>query len=186
MYDKILVPLDGSKPSEAVLPYTKELVKGLGSQITLLSILPAGSQKGKAQYKHLHQFYRQEMAKYLQTKETTIDSVILNGDPGRNIADYAEKNGFKLILMGTRGRSALKRWVLGSVSDKVVSSVKIPVALVSASENGEDSSQKTNIFCKSLVVLDGLTESEVVIPYAVELATKFKMKVTLLTITPGR
>ena len=43
MYEKILVPLDGSKPSEAVLPYARELVKGLDSQITLISVLPAGS-----------------------------------------------------------------------------------------------------------------------------------------------
>ena len=122
------------------------------------------------------------MAESLQTKETTIESVILNGEPGRKIVDYAEKNGFKLILMGTRGRSALKRWVLGSVSDTVVSSVKIPVALVIASENAEDSTQNTHIFCKLLVVLDGLTESEVVIPYAGVLTSKFKMEVTLLQV----
>jgi len=182
MYQKILVPLDGSKPAEAVLPYTRELAKGLGSQITLISVLPTGSQKGKAQYKHLHQFYMQEMLKSLKIKELIINSVILSGEPAEIIADYAQKKGFNLILMGTRGRSALKRWVLGSVADKVISLVKIPVALVATSEDNEYFSQMRNVFRKSLIVLDGLAESEVVIPYAEELTSSFKMEVTLLQV----
>ena len=179
MYEKILIPLDGSELAETSLPYAKELARKLGSQITLISVLPSGSQKGRAQYKHLHQFYIQEMTKTMKQKPIKAESVILTGDPAEQIVDYADKKNIDLIIMGTRGRSQLTRWILGSVADKVVSATTCPVALIS-SENEEAAVRGRKILRKALVILDGTAESEVVIPHVEELASKLDMEVTLL------
>ncbi|MFC2033448.1 universal stress protein [Chloroflexota bacterium] len=182
MYENILVPLDGSNSDDAILPYARDLSKRIGSQITLISVLPPGSQQGKAQYKHLHQFYIQEILKSSEKDNHNINSVISSGDPAEKIVDYSVKKGINLILMGTHGRSSLKRWILGSIADKVISSSMVPVALLTTSEDKNESSLRRNLFRKSIVVLDGLQENEVVVPYAEELASELKMGVTLLQV----
>jgi len=179
MYEKILVPLDGSKLAEASLPYAEELARKIGSQITLISVLLYGSESDEDQYHHLHQFYIQEMTKTMKQKAIKVKSVIVIGDPAEQIVDYADKKNFDLIIMGTRGRSALKRWILGSVADKVVSSTSCPVALIS-SEDTETGVRGGKILSNALFVLDGSLEGEIVIPYIEEMASKLHMQVTLL------
>ena len=182
MYQKILVAVDGSKSSEAVLPYARELRNRLSSRLTLISVLPAGSQRGKAQYQHLHQFYIQELGKSSQIETPEVESVIVNGDSAIKISEYAQKKGFHLILMGTHGRSALKRWVLGSISDKLISSVNIPVALVADTEQGKNRSQPKKIFRNSLVFIENLTEGDLYIRYFEPITSSFNMDSTLLHI----
>ena len=179
MYDKILVPLDGSKLAEGSLPYAEILARKIGSEITLISVLLFGSKSDEDQYHHLHQFYIQEMAKTMKEKAIKVKSVIVTGDPAEQIVDYADRKNIDLIIMGTRGRSALKRWVLGSVADKVVSATSCPVALIS-SKDTEAGVQGRRILRKALVILDGTTEGELVIPRVEEIASKLDMEVTLL------
>lgn len=179
MYERILVPLDGSKLTEASLPYAEELARKIGSQMTLISVLLFGNESDEDQYHHLHQFYIQEMAKTMKQKAIKVKSVIVTGDPAEQIIDYADKKNIDLIIMGTRARSDLTRWVLGSVADKVVSATSCPVALIS-SEDIEAGVRGRKILRKALAILDGTAQGEVVIPYVEELASKLNMEVTLL------
>jgi len=179
MYERILVPLDGSKLAEASLLYTEKLARKLGSQTTLISVLLFGSESDEGQYHHLHQFYIQGMAKTMKQKAIKVKSVIVTGDPAEQIVDYADKKNIDLIIMGTRGRSALKRWVLGSVADKVVSAISCPVALITT-DDAETGVRGRKTLRKALVILDGTAEGEMIIPYVEELASKLDMKVTLL------
>ena len=179
MYERILVPLDGSKLAEASLPYAEKLARKLGSQTTLISVLQFGSESDEDQYHHLQQFYIQEMAKTMKQKAIKVKSVIVTGDPAEQIVDYADKKNIDLIIMGTRGRSQLTRWILGSVADKVVSATSCPVALIS-SKDTEAGVRERKILRKALVILDGTAQGEVIIPYIEELASKLNMEVTLL------
>ena len=92
MYERILIPLDGSELAEVALPYAEELAGWLGSQITILSVLLSGNQSVGDQYHHLHRFYIEKMAetikkaaeKYLEEpreKSISVDSRILVGHP---------------------------------------------------------------------------------------------------------
>jgi len=179
MYENILVPLDGSKLAEASFPYAEELARKTGSQITLISVLPLGSEADEDRYHHLHHFYIQEIAKAMKQKAIKVKSVIVTGDPAEQIVEYAAKKNIDLIIMGTRGRSALKRWGLGSVADKVVSAISCPVALIS-SKDTEAGVRGKKILRKALVILEGSAESEMVIPYVEELASRLDMEVMLL------
>ncbi|MFC1943144.1 universal stress protein [Chloroflexota bacterium] len=179
MYEKILVPLDGSKLAEIALPYAKELARKLGSKITLVSVLPVGSESDDNKYHHSHRFYMQEMVKIIKQQAINVESVILTGAPAEEIVNYADREDISLIIMGTRGQSGIKRWVLGSIADKVVSATTRPVALITTDDT-ETSVQGKDLLSKALVILDGIAEAEAVIPYVEDLGSKLDIEVVLL------
>ena len=127
MYERILVPLDGSELAQISLPYAEKLAKALGSQIILIYV----SESDEDRYHHMHQFYLQQMveaakrdAERFQDRQEVgtikVDSVITAGDPAEEIVEYASKQDIGLIVMSTHGRSGIKRWAMGSVADKVL------------------------------------------------------------------
>jgi nucleotide-binding universal stress UspA family protein len=189
MFEKILIPLDGSELAEVALPYAEEGAGKLGSEITLISVLisPGGEDEGS--YHHLHRFYlekmvdvvKQELEKKLgvsAAKKIKVKSIILVGDPAEEIVDYAEKEKVGLIIMSTHGLTGLKRWAVGSVAYKVVKAAPVPVALIRA-KGARSDIRRRDIFKKILVPLDGSKESETIIPYVEEIAAKLKTEVVL-------
>lgn len=188
MYEKILVPLDGSKLAEVALIYAEELAGRLGSEITLVSV----SDSAGAREYHKHQIYlgkiieatRRRAAKYREQskdKEIKTELEVLVGHPAEEILAYADTENIGLIVMATHGRSGITRWALGSVADKVVRATRTPVALIRA-KGARPDVRKKGIMNKTLVPLDGSKESEAVIPYVKELADKLKTEVTLLQV----
>jgi nucleotide-binding universal stress UspA family protein len=191
MFEKILVPLDGSELAEVALPYAEELAGRLGSKVTLLYV----SESTEDQYRHMHQFYIQKMVENtkqgaernlgkLVAKEIKVDSTVLVGHPAEEIVDYADKEKIGLIVLSTHGRTGIKRWAIGSVAYKVVKAASQPVAIIRAKGARPDMREK-DILDKVLVPLDGSKASEAVIPYIEELASKLKIEVTFLrALTP--
>ena len=188
MYERILVPLDGSQLAEVALPYAEELAGRLGSEVTLLSV----SESDETESYHEALTYIMRMAEptkqgaernlgKLVAKEVKVDSRALVGYPAEEVVDYAEKADIGLIVMSTHGQSGIRRWALGSVADKVVRATKRPVALIKAKGARPDVREK-GILNKALVPLDGSKESEAVIPYIEELASKLKAEVVLLRV----
>ena len=189
MYEKILVPLDGSQLAEIALPYAEEMAGRLGSEIVLLSV--AGS-AGAREYHH-HQIYverksgetRHNAEKCLEgqkERKINVTSVTLVGHPAEEIVNYADREDIGLIIMATHGLSGIRRWALGGVVDKVVRAARQPVALVRAKDPGDV--RDTGILDKLLALLDGSKESEAVLPYIEELALLLKAEVTLLHVVP--
>ena len=188
MYEKILVPLDGSELAEVALPYAEELAGRLGSEGTLLYV----SESAEGQYHRIPQFYMQEMAKatkrgaerYLEKPEgkaIKVESAVLFGHPTDEIVAYADKEDIGLIVMATHGRSGIKRLALGSVAEKIVRTAKQPVALIRA-KGARPEVREKGMLNKALVPLDGSKESEAAIPYIEELASKLKGEVVLLQV----
>ena len=186
MYEKILVTLDGSKLAEVALPYAEELAGRLGSEVTLIYV----SESAEDPNHYMHQFYIRQMVeatqraaeRYLKKAEgkaIKVESAMLGGHPAEEIVDYAEKEDIGLIVMATHGRSGIRRWSLGSVADKVVRATKRPVALIRTKDARTDVREK-GMLNKALVPLDGSKESEAVLPYIEELASKLKGEIVLL------
>lgn len=59
-----------------------------------------------------------------------VNSVIITGEPGSDIAEYAKDNGFGIIIMGTRGLSNLRGIIMGSVSHQILHFSDVPVLFV--------------------------------------------------------
>jgi nucleotide-binding universal stress UspA family protein len=190
MYEKILVPLDGSELAEVALPYAEELAGRLGSEVVLVHVCESAQE----QYHHMHQLYIEKMVaatkrgakKYLEkpgAQAITVRSAILDGHPAEQIVDFADEQGIDLIVIATHGWSGIRRWVLGSVADKVVRAANKPVALIRAKGVHHHELEK-GMMSKILVPLDGSKESEAVIPYVEELGSRIKGELTLLHVVP--
>lgn len=175
MYKKMLVPLDGSKLAEVVLPYAQAVANRLDLNPILLHVCnPAESE-----LLPMHQAYVGRMVEKVKGESEQIhkESGVLRGSktiegrgevvlgyPAEEILDYAEHNDIDIILMATHGRSGSKRWVLGSVADKVLRESKIPICLVRAAVPVEIVYDRWPIRT-ILVPLDGSKLAESVIPH---------------------
>jgi nucleotide-binding universal stress UspA family protein len=196
MYQKMLVPLDGSRLSEIVFPYAKDLAARLGLDIILLHVL---SPKDSA-ILPLHQTYIEHKAQTmkrqlrewqkkteggLEARKLEVRGELAMGYPPEEIICHAEKNNVDLILMATHGRSGVRRWVMGSVADKVLCVSCIPIWLIRASTTESvtyDQWPRRTL----LVPLDGSVLAEKVLPHVEILAKqpgKPLVDVVLLRVT---
>jgi nucleotide-binding universal stress UspA family protein len=157
MYSKIIIPLDGSKLAECILPHVEAITKGCGTEevilITVTELITASSgvtklaqppemmlalqpvlkvpiAVGKKQQQG--QRYLSRVARHLQKKGIPVRTEVLLGKPAEEIVNFAENNGADLIMMASHGRSGPSRWAFGSVADKVFRSSCIPILMVRA------------------------------------------------------
>jgi len=191
MYEKVLVPLDGSRLAEIPLNYAKELVTKSGAELILLHVCgpeECHCDAEKCWVEPMHQVYIEHKAheveqhfKVSRSEEVKVNSVILCGDPADQILQYANENHVSLILMATHGRSGIRRWIIGSVADKVTRCSVAPVRLCRAIFSDEVIS-KDFPEEKILVLLDGSKLAENVLPYVVDHAKMSDAEVTLLRV----
>jgi nucleotide-binding universal stress UspA family protein len=180
MYKRMLVLLDGSKMAEVVFSYARELSGRLGLDLDLLHVCNTE----EAQQLPMRQAYIEHMAEILKaqsqeicnqaevkTAKKTIQArgKVVVGYPAEEILKYAGENKIDLVMLATHGRSGIRRWGLGSVTDKVIHEADVPVWLVPASLHEGilyDKIPKRII----LVPLDGSKLAEEVIPHVIALA----------------
>lgn len=188
MYNKILVPLDGSQLAEVVLWYAARLTGRLSASLTLAYV----SSPDELVSQHMYECYLQDAVnrvKKLATKyasetsaegQFSIDYKILKGDPSEEILDYADKNKTDLIILAAQGKSGIRRWALGNVANKIVSATSKQVMLIRARDGQTDVSKVK--LTKVLVPVDGSQESESILKYISFLASELKLSLTLLHI----
>lgn len=145
MYNRILLTLDGSAVAETALTHAAELASALSARLTLLSVVepivihPSLGIVGPdlpivtIDEKEVLVNYLQMLCEKLRERNIQVGYVIREGDAASEICDYAAENDVDLIVMSTHGRSGIRRWVYGSVADRVLRGAKVPVLLVRAS-----------------------------------------------------
>ncbi len=148
MYEKIMVPLDGSELAECVLPHVEGLIKGCHvSNVVFVRVVepitaPVGignvyigreeSRERESTRKSAVKDYLNQTVDRLKHEGTELHSEVLVGRVADSLADYTEKNDIDLILIATHGRSGVTRWVRGSIADKILRSSNAPVLMVRA------------------------------------------------------
>ncbi|MFP4655052.1 MAG: universal stress protein [Methanohalobium sp.] len=130
-YNTILIATDGSENSKNAVHSGIELAKNTGAKVYAVYVIEpvsaAMSRKGPDWAKAAMDMMKKDSEKatgYIeklgQDANLDVESVILEGDPADKIIEFADKNDIDLIAMGTRGLSGIKRFMVGSVADKVV------------------------------------------------------------------
>jgi nucleotide-binding universal stress UspA family protein len=175
MYEKVLIPLDGSEDSEMVLPYVEELARRLHSEVEIVGVYSKHEHTSERLFKN----YLNELVNQLNSKELRSRAVFLYGNAAEEILSYLNDSDTSLIGMATRGRSGITRWVLGSVAEKVLRGSSKPLLLVSEKHSKVRAEEKP-MFQRVLVPLDGSALGATVLPWAKELARRAKAKLFLL------
>ena len=138
MYQKVLVPLDGSKLAECVVEHVKSIATGCQvPTVVLLRVVepispPGYLPRGMAEdtYRDAKETaevqaknYLNETAERLKVEGIAVENDIADGLP-------ADEKGVDLIIMSTHGKSGISRWFSGSVAEKVVGRSLIPVLII--------------------------------------------------------
>lgn len=140
MFDKILVPLDGSGLAEETLAEVREIARAHGSQVTLLRVVFAlvfpGADPTEAQIKVTEEAegYLEKVRKELEAEGIEAAAAVRYGFPAEEILDHLARGDFDLLAMTTHGRTGPARLMMGSVAEKVLRSADVPVLLFRASE----------------------------------------------------
>ena len=137
MFEKILVPLDGSELAEGALPYVEEIARSFSSEVILLTAYLSGER-----VEHLLGAYTAKKVQDLQALGVKASSVILQGDAATQILDFAKKNKIGLIIISTHGCSGCGRWPLGNIANKVMRESLIPTILVRSDQLGDVGADK--------------------------------------------
>ena len=139
MYNKILVPTDGSEFAKKAQKHALFLANLCGAEIIAVSVtennfineLPLNDEiyqlnqiLNKRSKENLDEFDR------LNGDDLKITHVIREGSPANVILEVANEESVDLIIMGSSGKSGFDRFIMGSVADKVVNSAKCAVLVI--------------------------------------------------------
>lgn len=183
MFDRILLPLDGSNLAEEAIPYGEELARKLGSEVILLHVCPPDHKLAH----NMHRLYLEKMAELIQErlnkalpkgKEAKVRAEHPLGNFAEEIRDCMDKNDIGLVIMTAHGASSLRVRILGSRVDKIFRLVSCPTLLIRTVDIGRKKKDR-ELIGRILLPLDGSENSELALPVAQELALKLKAKLNL-------
>ncbi len=147
MYDRILVPTDGSEEVERALAYAFDLARAHDATVRVLYVvnvtgyggLPMETAwEGVSDALYAEGRAAVERAESLAPADIEIETSVLEGSPSRTIVEQAASENCDLVVMGTHGRGGIDRLLLGSVTERVVRRAIVPVLTVRVGEDEHD------------------------------------------------
>lgn len=144
MYKRILVPLDGSKLAEGVLPQATELANAVGATLILMQVAPGGDgviglgvparhrRDFEVESRRAAAHYLARVAASLDPASGGVETVLATGPVAETIVRVAEEQGADVIALMSHGLGHAARWVFGSVADRLLRASPVPVLVVRA------------------------------------------------------
>jgi nucleotide-binding universal stress UspA family protein len=185
MYDSILLPVDGSEHAAKIVHHAAELAQWTGATIQVLfvadttqdsvtvvdgTVVDALEQEGET--------IVADVAEILETLGVEHGTDVVQGNPAPTIADYAERYDYDLIVLPTHGRTGISRYLLGSVTEKVVRLSDVPV-LTARMQSDE---QLTFPYETILIPTDGSLASTAAARHGLALAATLDATVHVLSV----
>ena len=134
-FSNLLVPLDGSECAENILPMVEKLATDFKASICLLRVAYAHTFPGvdptdaEVSIVREAEEYLRGVEERLKAKGFKVDTHVRYGSEADEILDHANQPDIDLIAMSTHGRSGVKRWLLGSVAEKILRHATKPIFL---------------------------------------------------------
>lgn len=139
--DHIIVPLDTSDVSARALDAATKLAGSFDARITLLIVLDTAVRNGlreaaeseSVMIEREAESYLGAIAEGMRRSGMSVTMTVVDGlDPAAAISEASESENADLIVMCTHGRTGAERWLLGSVTDRVIRSSTVPVYVIPA------------------------------------------------------
>lgn len=130
--ERILVPLDLNRLSEAKIPYAEAQARAFGAEIILLHVLPSGAMVGDetSSAEAQARTYLDAISARLRAEGISARPVVRYGHPVDVILTEATTQDIDLLVLGTNIRSGFSRLLLGSIAGELVTKAPCPVMLV--------------------------------------------------------
>jgi len=147
MFDRILVPTDGSPEVERALEFAFDLAREHDATVRALYVVNTASYAGlpmETAWEGISEALRGDgeaavrRVEELSPAEVPVETAVIEGSPSRAIVDEASRGACDLVVMGTHGRGGIDRLLLGSVTERVVRNAPVPVLTVQVSVDTEE------------------------------------------------
>lgn len=201
MFERILIPLDGSPRAELILGQVGRILRRKDSEIVLVRVvdLPEaapldlsrrtsyeyarGREKARA-HEYIHR-----LAARLSEQGVRARGCIAEGPAAPVVLEQAARERATMIAMTTHGRTGIPRWLVGSVAEKIVRLSPVPVLLVRSFRptplgDLQPATAQELPFRKILVPTDGSAAAETVVEPAATFARLFEAKLVVLHAEP--
>lgn len=173
MFERILVPVDGSPLALEMMPYVAQIGAALSAQAVVLHVSSAsGGDVATADV--------EGMARKLTRDGVPATAKIIEGRPADVIVQEAQDGDFGLIAMATQGRGGISRLLNGSVTSKVLQAAPVPLLLCRPSGTSEPPPP----IRAAVVALDGSQLGEAALTCARDLAGRIPLQLILLRVVP--
>jgi nucleotide-binding universal stress UspA family protein len=189
MFERILVPLDGSDLGEMALPWAVEVAAALRSEIDIVGVSETSNEELRNMQRGYLERKAEQAAAQIRSRKPpdaapqVVRAFLLDGNPAAQLLSHASKNDVGLLLLVSHGRSGIMPWPMGSTAARILSRASMPVLFVRARQATE---QPASLLGHIMVPLDGSANSESVLPYVEHLVANVPSRVTLFrTIAPG-
>ncbi|WP_135304802.1 universal stress protein [Haloarcula amylovorans] len=181
MFDNILVPTDGSDCAQAAVGHAADIATRYNGRVHALSVadsrtLEDGPQSDEV--KKEREAIAERACNDLSESGVPVEQAVRTDIPHKAILRYATEQDIDLVVMGTHGRTGVERYLLGSVTEKVVRLSDVPVLTVKAENDAEVTYPYTDI----LVPTDGSEGSEAAIGPAVDIASTYDARLHALSV----
>jgi len=140
LYNKILIPTDGSKHAKNAAKHAKWIAESSNSEIMVLNVFETSSLnpiRSRELRKDMEKLWKNDaqknlngVLKILDGTRLKVNSQIKEGNPADSILKTIDDENIDLVVIGSSGKNALDRIFLGSVAEKVVRSSKSPVMVI--------------------------------------------------------
>jgi nucleotide-binding universal stress UspA family protein len=195
MYDTVLIPTDGSEEAEYAAGYGLALAAASGATVHVLSVVDESLYPRSAVLsdelieqglEEARREARRAVDRVVDLAPETVDCVtdVRQGVPADVVTDFAADSGADLVVMGTHGRTGLRRYIIGSVTEQVVRTADVPVLTVRKPE-GATAGDRPDID-HVLVPTDGSDESMAAVDHALDIATAYDATLHALYVVDQR
>jgi nucleotide-binding universal stress UspA family protein len=191
----ILAPLDGSTFAEQAIPLAESIARATGAALHLFRVVPPladyyfwAPMPGDPLEHELRESHRREAFTYLKEVSgrlhaEAVDCDVMEEDESitDSIGAEIEKTGADLVVLASHGRGAVQRFWLGSVADKLMRTLNLPILLVRPREHPEPVDLSELVPVKHvLLALDGSAEAERILEPALAIGTAMNADFTLV------
>jgi len=145
MFQRLLVPLDGSLHAEQVLSVAAEVARASGGTIVMIRVVEPSQATvtygamnpmitSDAIEHHLNHAsaYLEHISLRSELAGITVDPRVALGHPATVLLSALDEFGIDLVIMSSQGHTGIKRWILGSIAEKIVHASSVPVFLLRA------------------------------------------------------
>ncbi|MBE3584224.1 MAG: universal stress protein [Limnochordaceae bacterium] len=200
MFERLLVPLDGSVLAESVLPVAVTLAERLPARITLLHVVESDPPESVHGARHLTradeaEAYLAGVAERLR-REAGVEvshhvHTVAEGRVAQSIVEHSRELGQDLVVIATHGRGGVRGFLWGNVAQQVLGEGERPVLVVHAPAGQGEEDDAVQVLQPQrwqtvVVPLDGGERHETSLPVAAEVARRFGARLHLVTVIPQR